>query len=201
MCIADNCDRHAAAKGYCHMHYNQWRRHGKAGARKQPAGRWRTLAEHVASVRDASAGPLACWTFTQTLGAGGYGHFMHRGVLKMAHVWAYELANGPVPAGLMVRHRCDNRACLNPRHLLVGTHQQNMDDKVERHRQSRQPGTQNPGAKLTDAQVIEIRRAHAAGESSRRELASLNGVCMATVDCIVTGQRWKHLLPEIGANA
>lgn len=200
-CTLDGCSRRLTAKGYCGLHYNRWRRHGDPRIAKQAAHRGVTLSEHVEAVRDRSGGPDACWNFTPALGSGGYGHFMHRGVLKMAHVWAYELATGPVPADQIVRHACDNRACLNPRHLIPGTHQQNMDDKVERHRQARLHGTTNPLSRLTDEQIIEIRARFASGSASRRELAEEYETSRSNIEHIVSGRRWKHLLPEIGIAA
>lgn len=95
----------------------------------------------------------------------------------------------------MVRHACDNRKCGNPRHLVAGTHQDNMDDKVARGRQSRLKGQLSPTSILRDSQVVDMRRRYAGGEKTDA-LAQSFGVKAGTVGAIVSGRRWAHLLKE-----
>lgn len=85
----------------------------------------------------------------------GYGAFWSDGRHVQATHMAVILSGGSVPNGLMVLHKCDNPACCNPRHLRVGTHAENMNDKVERGRQAK--GERSPKAKLTEEQVAFIR--------------------------------------------
>jgi hypothetical protein len=79
-----------------------------------------------------------CWIWTGYIGVGGYGHMSVRNRKKTDHKYAhrhsFERSNGPVPHGMIVLHSCDNRWCVNPEHLSVGTHQENMDDMVSRGR-------------------------------------------------------------------
>ena len=75
----------------------------------------------------------ACWPWTSRT-ARGYGNLYFRGRTQMAHRVAFELANGPIPAGLLVRHTCDNPPCCNPAHLLLGTHRDNAWDRERRNR-------------------------------------------------------------------
>lgn len=79
--------------------------------------------------------PDECWLWLAGRESGGYGQFMlcgltaqHLDLVKRAHVVAYELVNGPVSDGLLVRHTCDHRLCCNYHHLMEGTHLQNMAD-------------------------------------------------------------------------
>jgi hypothetical protein len=75
--------------------------------------------------------PDGCWIWTGGTSTDGYGRLKVGGIYMRAHRLSYEFFKGPIPEGLMVRHRCpvqDNRLCVNPDHLIVGTHQDNMDD-------------------------------------------------------------------------
>lgn len=117
----------------------------------------------------------------------GYGRFSERG----AHRVAYELTYGLIPAGLHVCHRCDNRRCVNPGHLWLGTNADNMADRNTKGRQSRQGaprGAANGRATVSDEVVLEARRLYSLGGTSQRELARLFGVSQMTVNYWVRGR-------------
>lgn len=78
-----------------------------------------------------------CWRFTGEL-RHGYGYIRNEGARRRAHRIAYELAHGPIPEGLVVKHSCDNRSCVNPEHLSVGTTAENNREIVERGRHGNQ---------------------------------------------------------------
>lgn len=78
--------------------------------------------------------PSGCWTFNGArAGKDGHRAFKLNGKQTYAHRTAYTLMVGEIPEGLMVRHKCDNPSCVNPDHLELGTHQDNMDDKAKRY--------------------------------------------------------------------
>lgn len=94
-----------------------------------------------------------CWEWLATPGE-RHGRIWFRGSPRGAHRVSYELHNGPIPAGLVVRHRCDNGRCVNPDHLELGTKADNSRDMVERGRwRGGRPRL------LTDQQVEQIRTA------------------------------------------
>lgn len=105
-----------------------------------------------------------CWLWVSAYFTNGYGYVTDGGRNRRASRVAYELFCGPIPKGLLVRHSCDNKSCVNPAHLLVGTDQDNSNDAVRRGRVAK--GERAGRAKLTDAQVAEIRLRRATGESS-----------------------------------
>jgi hypothetical protein len=99
----------------------------------------------------------------------GYGQIGHNGRLKGVHRVSWELVNGPVPTGLLVRHDCDNKPCINPEHLRVGTHADNRADAVQRGRIAQ--GFRLPHTRLSDTDVQSLRADHAQG-LTYRELAA-----------------------------
>lgn len=123
----------------------------------------------------------------------GYGAMSlgERGSVQYTHRLSWQLAKGPIPAGLCVLHRCDNPPCVRPDHLFLGTRRDNMADKVEKGRQHR--GEQTGGAVLVEAQVVEILTAYATGEFPILGLAGEYGVEEATIRAIVNGQTWAHV--------
>lgn len=100
-----------------------------------------------------------------------------------AHRVSFLLFKGPIPKGLFVLHSCDIRHCVNPEHLRVGTHEENMRDALVRG---------HLRVKLTPEQVIEIRRAHANGDRAT-EIASRFKISPGFVRDVVARRSWKHI--------
>lgn len=94
-----------------------------------------TLEERFWKKVDRSGGPDACWTWTATRTRTGYGMFCVSLKMVSSHRVSYSLANGPIPDGLCVLHRCDNPPCVNPGHLWLGTQLQNIADRDSKGRQ------------------------------------------------------------------
>jgi HNH endonuclease len=113
----------------------------------------------------------------------GYGMVSVSGVYAQAHRFAYAAANGRIPAGMHVLHKCDNRKCCNPAHLYIGTNDQNIADKIARDR---------AGKKLNKQKALEVLDMVAAG-ISQNEIARRVGIHQCNVSRIASGRRWGHL--------
>ncbi len=134
--------------------------------------------------------PAECWEYSGAKARWGYGIFSMGGKLIAAHRYAWILAHGEIPEGMIVCHHCDNPPCCNPNHLFIGTHKDNSDDMMGKGRNKYRPDI----TKLTAPQVLEIRRLYGSGEKITH-LASSFGVSTMQVHRIVTGRAWRHLLP------
>ena len=135
--------------------------------------------------------PCREWTKGRT--PRGYGKRTWQGRTLGAHRVAWIEAHGPIPDGIEVCHHCDNPPCIEVAHLFLGTSQDNADDMVRKGRSTR--GERNNTTKLREADVLAIREAWAAGGVSARALAAQYGVRHYTIQCIVKGTTWRHLLP------
>lgn len=134
-----------------------------------------------------------CWEWTASV-SHGYGRISSE-VMRSdgAHRVSWRMHNGPIPEGLCVLHKCDNRRCVRPDHLFLGTKQDNVDDMMRkgRHRPSTCRGMDAPGAKLTDADVAAIRGEYKG--SNRGKLAARYGVRGETIWMIATKRTWRHI--------
>lgn len=124
----------------------------------------------------------------------GYGQFRYRGrqdTQLSAHRVAWELANGPVPDGLFVCHKCDVRACVEVSHLWLGTCKENLQDCVAKGRNAR--GERNGQSKLTEEKVLLILDRFSAGNVTKTSLATEFGVSASLIAQIVQRKAWKHV--------
>lgn len=143
----------------------------------------------VAKTKKAASG---CIVWTGAMHRNGYGKFQTHGKhTGTAHRIAFRLFVGPIPDGLCVTHRCDNRACVNPTHLVAATQKQNIRDMHEkgRHSTTRAIGEASGTSKLTAAQVAEIR----SSKEPIRILADRLGVTYQTVWAIIKRKNWRHM--------
>lgn len=146
--------------------------------------------DHVRFWSKVSTGDIdACWPWRGGTGEAGHGQFSLHGRNVIASRIAYQLGLGEIPDGLLVRHRCDNPPCCNPRHLETGTTQDNTMDRNVRGRTNRGAGVWHK-VRLTEADVLLIR---ATPQAEWTSLAKELGVSRNTVYSAATGQSWKHL--------
>jgi len=139
----------------------------------------------------------ACWLWTGAISTSGYGTFAFRhGDKRAAHRVAWFLAHGAFPGpGLHVCHRCDNRLCVRPTHLFLGTAADNvadMDAKGRRNSEARHRGESSPRAKLREPDIVEIRRLSDAG-FSQVVIADRFSVHASAISRVLNGRRWRHV--------
>lgn len=133
-----------------------------------------------------------CWIWTAQVNTEGYGVTSERHVGLYAHRVSWEIAhpNEPIPSGFYICHHCDNRRCVRPDHLFLGT---NSDNQLDAKRKGRLPlGEYRPAAKLTARDVVEIRSRYRVGERPSK-LAREFGVTISTVSDIIHERTWRHI--------
>lgn len=138
-----------------------------------------------------------CWEYPVRT-TRGYGRIKVNGKATHAHRLAYQLSYGPIPAGMVVCHSCDNPPCCNPAHLWLGTQKENLVDMANKGRSTRgRPWITKAGvqvaAKLTAANVQTIRDRYASGQVTQQQLASEFNVHKKTISRIIRRIRWKHI--------
>lgn len=128
-----------------------------------------------------------CWEFTGAIANTGYGIFYNGKKLEGAHRWSYRMYVGEIPDGLFVCHHCDNRKCVRPSHLFVGTVKDNAQDAAKKGRVPHGEG--HCHSKLTEEQVLAIR----SDTRSYRKIAPDYGITYSTVGEIKRRLIWKHI--------
>ncbi len=143
---------------------------------------------YLASIRVENG----CWLWAgvQENSKNRYGSAFLNGRRIGANRFAYEAFNGPIPPSMSVCHRCDNTRCVNPDHLFLGSHQDNMADRNRK-------GRAAPKSKINAAMVQEIRSLRKDG-LCLKEIASQFGITVSSASKICSGHRWRHVA-EIAA--
>ena len=128
-----------------------------------------------------------CWEWIAHIDKDGYGKAKINGRTLRAHRVSYELTYGKVPNGLLVCHKCDNRSCVNPKHLFLGTDKDNMRDKANKNR-CNQKGEKNNASKYSDHIIKPIRDLYNTGLYSHKDLTKKIGISKSQIGRIVIGE-------------
>ena len=134
-----------------------------------------------------------CWEWAGGKNDAGYGIFCTSKMRIRTHRYCWELFNEPIPQSMELCHKCDSPPCINPDHLFIGTHAENMADMAQKRRGTKmgRPGEQNPAAKLTEEIAREIFAMK--GQKIARVVADIFNVGTTAVYHIWHGHTWKHL--------
>lgn len=148
-----------------------------------------------------------CWEWTASKFKAGYGQLTHgyaEGEHKnlKGHRVSYEIHFGAIPDGMLVCHRCDEPSCANPRHLYLGTWQDNVQDMIVKGRRYDTSGANNGQAKITAKIAEQIRKEYAKNDPtfnryqrrkwSQAKLGAKYGITQTVVSNIVNGNYWKN---------
>lgn len=138
-------------------------------------------------IPDAESGCYIWWGALSPGEKGGYGYVgtgEEGSKVKRVHRFVWEKLVGPIPKGKCVLHKCDNRACANPRHLFIGTRRDNNRDMLLKGRNSR---------KLSEQKVSEIRRRFFIGGISKKQLSREYGVSSNAIRAVINFKSWRHV--------
>ena len=140
-----------------------------------------------------------CWEWIGSCHAFGYGNFHIGNATLGAHRMMYRLTRGEITSGMHVCHHCDNPCCVRPSHLFLGTHNDNMADMAAKGRGSTlgaikpAAGESHPFSRLTNADVLEIRKLGDSRKTPQKVLAERFGVSVSQIAHIVRRRAWKHI--------
>lgn len=134
--------------------------------------------------------PNGCIHFIGFRDKNGYGRIRiggRKGESRLAHRISYEIAYGEIPDGLCLCHKCDNPSCINPEHLFVGTHADNMEDAAKKGRMRR--GEEKSISKLKEVDIPIIR----ADPRPQHVIAKDYGVSQTVIGDVKLRVTWKHV--------
>lgn len=183
VCSVAGCETQAKKRGCCERHYMRLRRNGTLTLKRRS-----TLEDYATSFWLKVAitpDPNKCWEWQRGLTTTGYGQVRYERHVMNAHRVAWILTHNEMPDGLIL-HSCDNRLCVNPRHLRVGTAQDNSDDRMLRNPES-------SSRRLKIEQVRQIRADRLNG-ATIKSLSDQYGVHMMTISFITNYRTWKGVV-------
>jgi len=132
-----------------------------------------------------------CWEWTGYK-VNGYGRIKRSGKCYLTHRIAWILKNGQIPNGKLICHKCDTPACVNTKHLFLGTHKDNARDRLRKGRNNHVFGEDHFCSLLTKLDVLEIRNLCSSGEL-HRVVAKQFGVARQTITSIISRKSWAHI--------
>lgn len=194
LCLVENCHKERRSRGYCSMHYARLMRRGSVHTvltnyDKPP--KYSSLRQYIESSYKINS-DNNCWEWLRSFKKEGYGNAWWNNKNEIAHRLSWICYQGHIPNELNVLHKCDNRKCINPDHLFLGTSLDNNRDRKRKGRNANTKGERNPFAKLTEIQVRDILN-RLNNREKGRHIAKLYNVSEDTICKIKTGKNWSYL--------
>lgn len=142
-----------------------------------------------------------CWEWKAVRDKNGYGTFKldyrnGKHIKIRAHRLSWIIANGDIPRGMFICHKCDNTGCVNPNHLFLGSPKQNMDDMRTKDRQYFPGGENHYASKINDIKALEILNDFSKNRTPVSQMEIKHGVSKATIWGIIKRRTWKHIKEE-----
>jgi len=134
-----------------------------------------------------------CWEWTASTNIHGYGQLWIRNTFIVASRASWIVHFSYIPDGLCVCHRCDNRKCVNPNHLFLGTHQDNSNDMKKKGRSLNQKGENNHATKLTDNDILNVRKMWVSGKHRQKEIMGIFNLSRVSLWRIISYRTWKSV--------
>lgn len=179
-CTMTDCSGVVNGRGLCNKHYKRWQKYGDARVTRD--ARSMSTEDYIAFRTTMTDD--GCWLWNGNINVQGYGVASRNGRKITAHRMSYAHYNGPIPSNHDVRHKCDVRPCVNPKHLEVGTRSMNNRDTSLRGRHG--------NAKLSNDDVVDIRWMHGLGATGS-SLARAYNVTPTLISQIVNRKARKNV--------
>lgn len=187
ICSVESCTGKHDAKGFCQKHYLRWKTHGDAI--NTPFNREKSFQERFEDKVELIPFSTCHWWTANV--SRRYGQIQRNGKPTRAHRAAYELYIGPIPQGVYVLHECDEPLCVNPKHLFLGTSQDNTDDMVSKGRDKKAFGARHYSTELTEKDILKIR--NLSGIVPQREIGRMFGLAQSSISLIINNKNWKQV--------
>ena len=131
-----------------------------------------------------------CWNWIAYKDRDGYGQIWFNRKMLLAHRFSWMIHFDSIPEGLLVCHKCDNKSCVNPNHLFLGTNKDNTKDMFDKGRASLRSGENQIQAKLTYRKVKKIISLYRTKKYLQREIGIKFGVSQPTISNILNSKTW-----------
>jgi hypothetical protein len=192
-CEFKNCQNKHHSKGLCKAHYVQRQRGKPLTSVPKTSG---TITENNKQnlinrlLNKVEKTEKGCWEWKGTILSVGYGVMNVNSHRTYTHRLSYLLFKGEIPDEQDVCHKCDNRICVNPDHLWLGSRSDNIHDMVNKNRQAK--GESIGSSKLVTEEVLQIRSLYSKG-TTKTKLARKFDVSISAISMIVNRERWRHI--------
>ena len=133
-----------------------------------------------------------CWLWQAFVNPDGYGQFRYKDRMVNAHRISWKLSGNSISNGEVICHKCDNPSCVNPKHLFSGTQTDNIKDMDNKGRRGSAIGEKSGRSKLTEKEVLEIRKLRKQGYKLK-EISKKFNVSLYTIYDISNRRTWRHI--------
>jgi hypothetical protein len=191
ICKIEGCGGKIRGRGYCLKHHKKLIKYGNPLERKINRDYVHGTPKEK-FIKSYQLNENGCWIWTAIINKNGYGIICIKRKRILAHRFSYEFHVKKIPEGMIICHRCDNPGCVNPNHLFIGTHADNIKDKLQKGRGDCPKGEKCVRAKLTNEKVLQIREMIKDGIFNIL-IAEKFGVHPNTILAIKKGKAWRHV--------